>query len=649
MHEGDHGILAERDCTRPLDTYRQLILEKAKRFLFPGVLLALILVSATETYVLEIFGDDYFGMLGLLIGGGFITYNTFVVVAKKRKITAGVLVVLAIIGTAYVGEYLAGAVVAFMMIFGEFLEDMTLDKTRNAVRQLISLIPQTARIKIGDSFRVVEIGELEVGDVVVVRPGERIPVDGAIVAGQAAVDESALTGESMPVDKNPGDAAFVGTLDQSGVLEIRSERLAGDTMLGKIIKVVQESQDNKGETQRLADRFATYFTPVILAICVLIWFLNGGLPNADRLLRVMTVLVIACPCALVLATPTAVVATVGSAARNGALIKGGNVLENLSHATVVCFDKTGTLTEGAPKVVDITSFGAVAESEIIFLAAIAEKNSGHPLGSAIVEKAEEMGSESLPDGRDFKMNFGKGVEIVYQGRKIEVANAKYFDDVDASSQDGVLSYLRKQVELGRTALIVTREGEIVGAVAIADTVRPEAVTMIKILRSHGISKLIILTGDNEATGKAIAAQVGIEHVMAELLPEEKLDAIRKLQKDSETVVMVGDGVNDAPALTLADVGISMGVIGTDVAVESSDIALMSDDLRVISQLLRAAKRTLGIVKQNIYVFAVLVNIVGIWLSGIGIFTPMIAAAVHNASSIFVVANSARLLRYRYAD
>ena len=649
MHEGDDGIVAECDCARPLDTYRQSVLKKARKFLFPGVLLTLIILSAADTYLFDVFPDDYFGMLGLLIGGGFITYNTFVVVVKKRRITAGVLVVLAIVGTAYVGEYLAGAVVAFMMIFAEFLEDITLDKTRNAVRQLINLIPQTARIKSGDSFRVVEIGEIEIGDVVVVRPGERIPVDGAIVAGQAAVDESALTGESMPVDKNAGDKAFVGTLDQSGVLEIRAERLGGDTMLGKIIKVVQESQDNKGETQRLADRFAAYFTPVILAVCILVWLLNGGLPTAERLLRVMTVLVIACPCALVLATPTAVVATVGSAARNGALIKGGTVLENLSRATVVCFDKTGTVTEGTPKVVDITSFGAISESELILLAGIAEKNSGHPLGRAIVEKAAELGVESLPDGEDFAMNFGKGVEILYQGRKIEVANAKYFNGKAASSHPDVREYLKDQEEAGRTALIVTTAGDIVGGLAIADTIRAEAIHMVKVLRSLGISKLVMLTGDNEATGKAIAAQVGIEQVMAELLPEEKLDAIRKLQDDGETVVMVGDGVNDAPALTLADVGISMGVIGTDVAVESSDIALMSDDLRVIPQLLKAAKRTLGIVKQNIYIFAVLVNIVGIWLSGIGIFTPMIAAVVHNASSIFVVANSARLLRYRYAD
>jgi heavy metal translocating P-type ATPase len=643
----ESALKAVSETTAPAVRYKQDLVRRLKKFVFPGLLLLLIIISAIDVYLLKFLEEDYFGLVGMLIGGGFITWNTLNVVIKKKKITAGVLVVFALVGSAYVGEYLAGAIVAFMMIGGEFLEELTLDKTRNAVRELIKLVPDMARIKSGDTDREVPMTEVDIDDIVVIKPGERIPVDGIILKGQAAVNEASLTGESMPVDKTVDDNVYVGTLNENGVLEVLTQKLGMNTMLGKIIAVVQEAQDNKGDYQRLADRFAMYFTPVVLGIVVLVWFIFSGLPLDDRLLRCMTILVIACPCALVLATPTAVVATVGNAAKHGALIKGGEALENTSNITAVCFDKTGTITQGKPEVVDIASFDGSTENEILNLASIAEKNSGHPLGDAILKKAAENGNATVADSENFKLNFGKGVEVVYKGDKIEIANARYFDEIRDKVESDITDYISSQEKLGRTSLLLIKNEKIIGGIAIADTVRKEAKTVVSSLRDLGIKRIIMLTGDNETTGLAIAAEVGITEIKANLLPEDKLTVINELKAVGEVVAMIGDGVNDAPALMMADVGISMGIVGTDVAAESSDISLMADDLKLIPQLSKASRVTMRIVKQNIIVFAVFVNIIGIWLSSIGILTPIMAAVVHNLSSVFVVANSARLLKYKY--
>ena len=619
---------------------------KYRKFVFPGFILLLIIASAFSNY-LKLLPDDYIGLVAMIIGGGFISWNTMIVVVRKKRLTAGVMVFLALIGTAYVGEYLTGAIVAFMMIIGEFLEDVTLDKTRNAVREIIKLVPDTARIKNNERFEEIPIFQVKIDDLVVVKPGERIPVDGIIEKGQAAVNESSLTGESMPVDKTVGDKVYTGTLNENGVLEIKTLKLGRDTMLGKIIKVVQQAQENKGNTQRIADRFAAYFTPGILLICVIVWFVSAAIPFDERFLRVMTVLVIACPCALVLATPTAVVATVGSAAKKGALIKGGAALEKTAKITTVCLDKTGTITEGKPKVVDIRAFEGYLERDVIYNAAVAEKNSQHPIAKAILDKAKEYGYDCIPGSDEFQMIFGEGVKVLFNGEIIKVVNSKSLNNSNINDNDSVTNYLTEQEQKGRTALVVIKEHKMIGGIAVADTVRNESLEFITMLKKIHTKRIIMLTGDNENTAGAIAAQVGIEEVMANLLPEDKLDIIIKLQSEGEVVAMVGDGVNDAPALMLSDVGISMGVIGTDVAVESSDISLMSDDLRMIPWLIKSSRNTVGIVKQNIWIFAVTLNIIGVFFSSMGFLTPIAAAVIHNVSSFFVVSNSARLLKYEH--
>ncbi len=616
------------------------LLQKYKKFFFPGALLLLILLAIFFQYALKILPFN-FALIPLVLGGGYVIWSTMEAVFKLRKITAGIMVVLALIGTTYVGEYLAGAIVAFMMISGEFLEDITLNKTRNAVKALIKLVPEVARKKIDGEYQEVSLRKIRVGDMLLVRPGEGIAVDGVIISGQAAINESSITGESMPVDKTIGDKVYVGTLNENGVLEIEAEKIGNDTTLGKIIKTVRMAQENKGDVQKIADRFAVYFTPLILSICVLVWFLTHDL------MRVMTILVIACPCALVLATPTAVVASVGNAAKRGVLIKGGITLEKAAQITTLCVDKTGTLTRGKPKVVDIRGFSAIAEDELLMSAAIVEKNSQHPLAKAILEYAYSKGIMDIPDSKDFKMMFGRGIKVQYDHASLEVSNAKALMDTDIIENREAADYLKEQESQGRTALVVIRDRRVIGGLSIADTLRDDMKSAIQRIKDTGIQRIIMLTGDNEATAKSIADQVGITEFYANLLPEDKLEIIKSLKQAGEKVAMIGDGVNDAPALMLSDVGIAMGAMGTDVAIESSDIALMSDDMMMVSETFALSKRTYGIIKQNIWIFAVLVNVAGVFFSSLGILSPIIGAIIHNVSSIFVVLNSARMLTYTY--
>lgn len=606
-----------------------------RKFIFPGALLLFIILAAipgTEKW----FGFDL-AVLPLIAGGSFITWSTLVAIIETRKITAGLLVVFALVGTTYVGEYSAGAIVAFMMVAGEFLEDITLDRTRNAVRELIRLSPDTAWVKRGADYVSVPLDSVSPGEQLLVKPGERIPVDGIILSGQSVINEATITGESMPVEKSIGAKVFAGTLNQSGAFELKAEKVGDDTTLGKIIQVVFEAQENKGSTQRTADEFAKYFTPVILFICAIVWFATNDL------MRVMSVLVIACPCALVLATPTAVVASVGNAAKRGALIKGGITLEKAGKVTAVCLDKTGTLTEGRPQVTEVRAFHSYTEAEVLETAAIAEKQSEHPLASAVMKEASGR-SLSVPDPESFTVLFGRGVQAIHNGTNIEVSNRRVLEHIPTS--EVAQAFLNEQEEKGRTSLLVIRDNEIIGGISIADTLRKEAAAAIQDMKAAGVRRIIMLTGDNEKTARSISEQVGITEYKANLFPEQKLEVVRSLKNEGEVVAMIGDGINDAPALTLSDVGIAMGAAGTDVAIEAADMALMSDDLHMVPRTLGLSRKALKIIKQNIWVFAVAVNLIGIGLASTGYLSPIAAAVVHNVSSIFVVLNSARMLTYR---
>ncbi|TXT44091.1 MAG: copper/silver-translocating P-type ATPase [Spirochaetes bacterium] len=624
----------------PKGTFKGNPMIRYKAFLFPGVLATLLVIATLFEYVWKDALPFSFALIPLVIAGGFVVKSTVEAVFALKKVTAGTLVVLALIGTTYVGEYLAGAVVSFMMIFGEFLEDLTMEKTKNAVRELVRLVPATCRKKIDGEYQVVPIKQVRVGDYIQVIPGERIPVDGEIISGQAAINESSITGESMPVDKAAGGKVFVGSLNENGVIEVLTEKIGSDTVLGRIIKTVHQAQNNKGKAQKAADTFAKYFLPIILTISVVVWFVTSDL------MRVMTILVIACPCALVLATPTAVVAAVGNAAKRGVLIKGGVVLETAAKVTTICFDKTGTITEGKPKVVAFTPFSSYTPEDLQTVAGIVEKNSQHPIGKAIMTFLLESGKKikSYPDG-EFEMLFGRGVKVAVDGEIFEVSNRRAFASTSGDAE--AIRFLDSQENLGRTALIAMKNGSPVGGIAVADTIRGSVRGTIQELLGLGIKNITVLTGDNPATAKAICDEAGIPSFEASLLPEDKLSRIDKMKKNGEIVAMVGDGVNDAPALVLSDVGIAMGAAGTDVAMEASSIALMSDKIEMLPATFALSKKTYRIIQQNIWVFSVFINIIGVFISSLGWLNPIMASVVHNASSVFVVINSSRLLAFKY--
>ena len=622
-----------------------------RRGLLPGGLLLLIvlaLVPGLDTLL----GFDA-AIVPMLYGAVAIGYPTILTMLDRRRLTAGTLVVIAIVGSSYVGEYLAAAIVASMMLAGEFLEELTLQRTRNAVRELVRLAPEVAWAERSGTWTQVPLREIQPGDRVLIRPGEGVPVDGTVISGEASISEASITGEAMPVDKTVGGRVFAGTTSHSGALVVRTDRVGRETTLGRIIQIVRAAQEQKGATQKIADRFAGVFTPVILGIGAAVWLLTHDL------LRVMAVFVIACPCALVLATPTAVVASVGNAARRGGLIKGGVALEAAGRVTTVALDKTGTLTAGTPAVVAVDPIGGRSPREVLLWAALAEARSEHPLGRAIVEHARASGLASA-DPEAFTATFGRGVEARLGGRRIEVGNHRLLaeepgahgreaggagDPATAAAAEALAAHERQ----GRTALVVRVDGDPWGVIALADVLRPDAASVVERLRTMGVRRIVMLTGDNAVTADAIAHQAGITEVRASLLPEEKLAVIRDLQAAGEVVAMVGDGVNDAPALVLADVGIAMGAAGTDVALESADVALMGDDLTLVPEVLAISRRALGIIRQNIWGFAVAVNVAGILLASSGVLSPIGAALVHNVSSLFVVINSGRLLSFRAAS
>jgi len=607
----------------------------------PGSLLVAILVSMVPS-LSEALGFDA-AALPMLFGGGVILYQTLNTTLESRRFGAGWLVVIALVGSAFIGEFLAGAIVAFMMLSGEFLEDITIERTRHSVRELVRLVPETATVQRDGAWVTVPLGAIQVGDRTLIRDGERIPVDGRIVAGRSSINESSLTGESLPVDKDVGDPVYSGTLNEGGAIEVVAEKVGADTTLGRILRVVREAQAHKGTTQRVADRFAVWFAPIVLAISVSVWLFTGELE------RSMTVLVVACPCALVLATPTAVVAAVGNAARRGALIKGGAALELLGRIDAVCFDKTGTLTKGEPEVVALEPFGSWTVDELLRTAAAVEMRSTHPIARAIVaayyRRLADLSEGGESDPVEEAENVpGVGVRAVMGGATVWVGNRRLLEQFPEAPEE-LASLMDEHESKGRTALFVARGREIIGVIAVADAPRDVADEVVRALRDLGIRRVLLLTGDHERTARAIAEHTGVSETRSGLFPTEKSDVIAQLRCEGYTVAMVGDGVNDAPALAQADVGIAMGAIGTDVAIETASVALLGDDLALLPHVVALGRRTLAIIRQNIWVFAVGMNLVGIVLASTGVLHPVGAAVVHNIASLFVVGNSARLIGF----
>jgi Cd2+/Zn2+-exporting ATPase len=581
----------------------------------------------------------YLALTAAVLSGYPIVRNSVVSTLTNKKLNAEVLVTCALIASIWVGEYLAAAIVVLMMNVGELLEDITIAKTGEAVRALMELEAETARVIRNGREREVDIDEVCIGDLVLVKSGEKIPIDGRIKEGRGEINQAPITGESALITREPGDEVFGGTLNQLGVLKIEVTRVAAETVLSKIVDLVHKAQAAKPPIERIADRFAGWFTPTMLALAFLVGLVTG------EVLRAVTILVVACPCALVIATPTAVVAGIGNAARRGILIKGGAILEVIGKLTTFVFDKTGTLTYGTPVVRSIKGFKGVSENEVISLAGTAERHSEHPLAEAILTHCREK--EAWPfEPDETEVIVGRGVVARKNGKEIMVGNERLFKEKGIELTSEAKEFLHDMTSSGATAILVGHESQIVGGVGIADTLRADVRQSIRDIRKLGIKKVLMLTGDNQKVAQAISEGAGLDEIVAELLPEEKLDYIKKLKSEGEKVAMVGDGINDAPSLVEADVGIAMGVIGADAAIEAADIALTGDDLNKASEAIALSRKTVSIIKQSIFI-SIAINGVALILASTGNIGPVIGAIVHNIGSVVVVGNSSRLISYKY--
>ncbi len=581
----------------------------------------------------------YFALAACVLSGYPIVRNSVVSTITNKKLNAEVLVTCALIASIWVGEYVAGAIVVLMMNVGELLEDITIAKTGEAVSSLMALEAETARVIRNGKEMEIDIDGVHVGDLVLVKPGEKIPVDGTVKEGRGEVNQAPITGESVLIVKESGDDVFGGTLNQAGVLKIEVKRVGTETTISKIIELVHKAQAEKPPVERIADSFAAWFTPVMLALSLLVWLVTG------EVLRAVTVLVVACPCALVIATPTAVVAGIGNAARRGILIKGGAVLEVIGKLTTFVFDKTGTLTYGFPTVISIRGFGGVSEKNVLSLAGTAERYSEHPLAEAVLQCCSEK--EAWPsDPDESEVIVGRGIVAGKDGKEIIAGNERLFKEKGIELTDEAVRFLKDMADSGSTGVLIGHESKVVGGLGIADILKPDIYEAIRDIKKLGIKKVIMLTGDNQYVAESISKGVGLDEIVADLLPEDKLKHIKKLKASGEKVAMVGDGINDAPALVEADVGIAMGVIGSDAAIDAADIALTGDDLNKVSEAVALSRKTVSVIKQSLFL-SIVMNAVALVFASTGAIGPIVGAIIHNVGSIVVVANSSRLIGYRF--
>ena len=588
-----------------------------------------------------------FYVAAYLFGGWDISRHAWHAIKEKHLDTDGLMVVAAI-GAAFLGEFAEGALLLFLFSLGHSLEERALDRARRAVRALAELAPKTALVRRDGIEQELPVESLQLDDVVIVRPGVRIPVDGAILDGNSGVDQSSVTGESLPIDKVPGDQVFASTVNGEGALEVKVTRLAKDSTLSRVMKMVEEAQAQKSPTQQTVEKFERVFVPAVLILTALIIIVPPlfGFPFRESFLRAMTLLVAASPCALALGTPATILAGVAQAARNGVLVKGGAHLENLGRLKAIAFDKTGTVTHGKPEVTDIVVFqeSGKKEADILSLAAGAESRSAHPLAQAVVRAAQTRGvPASVTD--EVESLTGKGLRAVLNGKTIWIGNRKLMDEANITISGEVLQKAESLQQTGKTLMWIAEDKTAIGLIALADTLRQEAASTMKALKKIGVEHTIMLTGDNSRSASAIAAQVGLTDFRADLMPENKLTIIQELVKEYGQVAMIGDGVNDAPALANATVGIAMGGAGTDVALETADVALMGDDLSKLPFAVGLGRATRNIIMQNLFISLGVIAIL-IITSLTGIVSIGIAVIFHEGSTLLVVANALRLLGYK---
>jgi Cd2+/Zn2+-exporting ATPase len=616
--------------------------DELTRSLLSGILLASAFAVASTTdrfaFALPLY------MLAYLAGGYDIARHGLKALARG-SFTIDLLMTVAAGGAAALGEWAEGGLLLFLFSLGHALEEEAMNRARNAIGGLEKLTPKTARVDRGDMTVEIPIEEIERGDIALIRPGERIPVDGIIREGTSNIDASALTGESLPVECAPGDTVLAGAINGTGGLSVETTKLASESTLAHIIELVGEAQTQKSPTQLFVERFARFFVPTTLGAVALILVvppLFGWLDWREAFLRSMSVLVSASPCALAIATPAAVLSAIASAARRGILVKGGLHLENLGRIRGVAFDKTGTLTRGQPIVTDVHPLAGTSAAELLRVAAAAEELSSHPLARAIVDEARSRGLDS-PPASNAENIVGRGIRARLEGKEVHVGSASLFAMAELQLPDELRAVIEKMENEGRTTMLVHYNDRFLGALGVADAERPEAPVVLERLRKLGIERMVLLTGDNERVGQAVASRMALDEARSDLLPEDKLAAIRELLDEIGPIAMVGDGVNDAPALATATVGIAMGAAGTAVALETADVALMADNLEALPAAIELGRRTRRIVAQNLVVaLGVVALLVPLAITGnVGIGW---AIFFHEGSTLAVVGNALRLLR-----
>ena len=579
----------------------------------------------------------------LLMLAAAVVAGRGIVVKALRALSARVvgidlLVSIAAIGAILIGNFWEAAAVTFLFSVGHALEAATLNKTRSALAELVAVAPDTAVVMRDGEQQEVPAHQVRMGEIVLVKNGAKVPVDGQVVSGTGAIDEASITGESIPVEKSKSDQVFAGTVSRGGFLQVLATGIGADTTLARIIHRVEEAQDAKARTQSFIDRFSKWYTPAVMVLALV-----AGLATGDIVLA-LTLLVIACPGALVISIPVAIVAGIGRAARKGILIKGGEFLETSARISVVAVDKTGTLTEGRPQLTDVVVLEpSMDRADVLRWAAAAEAGSEHPLARPILETAREEGVG--PDGVPGTVTPvpGKGIVSDIDGRRVLIGNPPLLDQFGVSDDVGAAGAAQELAAAGRTPMIVAVDQQVIGVIAVADQLREDAAEMVARLHAAGVKKVVMLTGDTRLVAESVAKTVGIDEVHASLLPEDKLDAVAKLQREGHVVAMVGDGVNDAPALATANIGVAMGAAGSAVAVETADIALMGDNLLRLPQAIGLARRTVSVMRQNIFIAlaTVVVLLAGVFAGGV---TMSLGMLVHEGSVLVVILNAMRLMR-----
>lgn len=636
--------------TRPSES-RQIGLAPARWHFSVHNLLTLVagigLISgfALSRFDLEIASKVFYGLSAF--AGGIYSARGAIYSLRSLALDMNFLMTSAAIGAIALGHWSDAAMVMFLFSLGNALEARTMERTRESVRSLIDLFPSQARVRRDGEEAMVPIADIHVGDVFIVRPGEKIPTDGRIVSGFSTVNEAPITGESVPVEKSVGDTVFAGTMNQRGSIDVVVTATAEDNILSRIVHLVEEAQAEKAPSQRFTEVFGRYYTPIVVAIALLIALAPPILlhqPFQQAIYTALTLLVVSCPCALVISTPVSIVSAIGNAARNGVLIKGGAHLEAAGKVCIVAFDKTGTITTGEARVTDIIGINDTKAEEVLLLAASVESRSEHPLAKAILREAEKRAVELRPIS-DFEALTGMGAAAKFDGETCVIGNLRLMEQLGIDNSDQLQLLTRLQEE-GKTIVLVALGRKLVGVIALTDTIRETAKETFKELRSAGVERIIMITGDNEATARAVAEDLGVDEYYAELLPQDKVDIVRLLtERFGPCVEVVGDGVNDAPALAVATVGVAMGAAGSPTALETADIALMSDDLRKLPYVIRLSRQTLRTIRQNVG-FSLLVILVLVSTALLKKLTLPFGVLGHEGSALIVIANGMRLLRFR---